>query len=151
MKTKKLILLSCLLIAALILTGCATSSEKQTQVDQTKEDQLLSEDEWGIKILGIRQTAAGHMLNFRYKITDPEKASPLVSLHARPYIIDQKTGKIVPVPNMAKVGSLRQRSREAKPDLIYFILFSNPDKFIKPGNKVTVVIGDFRVANLTVE
>jgi hypothetical protein len=30
-------------------------------------------------------------------------------------------------------------------------MFGNPGKFVKQGNKVAVVIGDFRVENLVVE
>ena len=32
---------------------------------------------WGVEILFLRETAAGYMLEFRYKVLDPAKAAPL--------------------------------------------------------------------------
>jgi hypothetical protein len=55
------------------------------------------------------------------------------------------------LPNLPKVSSLRQRSGRSDSDWTSFILFPNPSKFIKPGNKVTVVIGDLTIENLTVQ
>jgi len=147
---KKLLLLILFLIFAINLTGCATSSKEQPRVN-AEEDSQSTLYKWGVEVLDIKLTAADNLLHFRYKIIDPDKASPLTSLHVKPYVIDQKTGYKIMVPNLPKVGSLRQRSREARPDLIYFILFANPGMVIKSGDKVTVVIGDLRVADLTVK
>jgi len=41
------------------------------------------EETWGIQIMGSRQTAAGHMIDFRYRVLDPEKAGPLRKYHSR--------------------------------------------------------------------
>lgn len=93
------------------------------------------------------------MLDFRYRVVDPQRALPLVERGVDPYLIDQESGGVVTVPNTAKVGPLRQTTKygEPKPDRVYFILFSNPGRFIEPGSKVTVVIGDFRASDLVVE
>jgi hypothetical protein len=40
---------------------------------------------------------------------------------------------------------------QPKADRQYVVLFSNLNKIVKRGNKVTVVIGDFKAENLTVE
>ena len=106
-------------------------------------------EEWGIKELGIRLSAAGYMLDFRYKVLDPEKASLLLQRQAKAYLIDQTTGKKLGVPR-TKLGPMRQTSVKPIADREYFILFSNPG-VVKPGSKVTVVIGDFRIENLIVE
>jgi hypothetical protein len=57
------------------------------------------------------------------------------------------------VPSAGKVGPLRQTVRSGKPEANrnYFILFANPGKYVKPGNKVTVVIGDFKAEDIVVE
>lgn len=140
-----------IIIGIVLVAGCTAIHKNDVKEEVTKKQTLNMEDKWGIQVLGIRPTAAGHMLNFRYKIVDPEKAAALVNPRIKPYLMDQASGKMVAVPNMPKVGSLRQRSLEAKGGRTYFILFSNPRKFIQSGDKVTVVIGDLRVADLIVE
>jgi hypothetical protein len=52
--------------------------------------------------MDIRTTAEGHMLHFRYNIIDPEKASSLVSLQAKPYVIDPATNTKLTVPQLPK-------------------------------------------------
>jgi hypothetical protein len=42
-------------------------------------------------------------------------------------------------------------TRKPLKDRSYFMLFANPQKHIKPGHKVTVVIGDYRAVHLVVE
>jgi hypothetical protein len=108
------------------------------------------EKKWGIRPLSIRQTADGHMLDFRYRIMDAEKASPLFHPTIKPLLIDEDTGAVMAVPNVPKVGSMRTTRKPLK-DRNYFMLFANPQGHIKPGHKVTVVIGDYRAAHLVVE
>jgi hypothetical protein len=125
------------------VAGEKTAGEKPVEAAQLEE-------KWGVKVLSIRQTAEGYMLDFRYRITDAEKAAPLFSPRIKPYIIDQATGAVMAVPDVPKLGSMRS-TRKPLNDRGYAILFANPQKYIKPGNKVTVVIGDFRAENLVVE
>lgn len=90
------------------------------------------------------------MLDFRYRVLDPEKAMPLFDRKIKPYLVDEATGAMFVVPEPPKVGALRT-TRKPVPDRNYFIMFANPGKFVKPGNKVTIVIGDFRAENLIVQ
>ena len=101
-------------------------------------------------MLNIRVSAGGYMLDFRYKVLDAEKAAPLFDRRIKPYLIDQATGASFAVPEPPKVGALRQ-TRKPVADRNYFIIFANPGKYVKQGDKVTVVIGDFRAGDLVVE
>ena len=105
---------------------------------------------WGVEIVGVWLSANGYMLDFRYHVTDSEKASPLFTWKVKPFLIDQASGAKFIVPNPPKVGSLRS-TRKPESDRNYFMLFANPGQFIKKGNKVTVVMGDFKAENLVVE
>ena len=106
-------------------------------------------DQWGIELTAIRMTAAGHMVDFRYRILDTKKAAPLFKRHIKPYLIHQASGKVLAVPNTAKVGSLRNTNTPQQ-GRIYWMFFGN-NRLVQTGDKVTVVIGDFRVENLTVQ
>lgn len=155
-KRKSAALLAVFAAAALYLGGCST-----VPVDKTVPPAPYSssapvqevEQDWGIKIEGMRLTAGGYMLDFRYRITDADKAAPILDPAKKPNLIDQATGARFIVPAPAKVGSLRPTANNGKPAVgrSYFVIFSNPGMYVKAGNKVTVEIGDFKVANLVVE
>ncbi len=109
-----------------------------------------AEEEWGLRIEAVRLTGAGNLLDFRYRVIDPKKVSPLLDRHAKPYLIDQASGVKLTVPNMPKVGSLRAKGKP-ETDRVYFILFGNSKGWVKKGSRVTVVVGDFKAENLVVE
>jgi hypothetical protein len=133
------------------LTGCAGTSYKESPASVDTARRPNAEERWGVRIEGIRLTASGHMLDFRYRILDPEKASPLVNRTIKPYLIDQASGAKFMVPTPPKVGSFRQTSVKPYPDRTYFIFFANPGGYLKQGSLVTVVIGEFRAENIVVE
>lgn len=129
---------------------------KLTELELAGVEQSVLEKEWGIKIIGIRQTAAGYGLDFRYLVLDPEKATPLLQRKytRNPYLIVEKSGAKLGVPWSEKTGSLRQSVRTAnqiKANKRYFVLFANPSRHVDPGDDVTVVIGEFRAEHITVQ
>jgi hypothetical protein len=132
-----------LLLLIMGMTACATTGNVSLSGDPLV-------DRWGVKVLQIRLSAEGYMLDFRYRVLDPGKAEPLFDRNKQPYLIDQATGAKFLVPESPKVGAMRS-TRPPKQDKNYFILFANPGRYVKQGNKVTVVIGDFRAENLIVE
>lgn len=100
--------------------------------------------ECGIEPLSLRLTANGYMLDFRYRVLDPEKASVLFDHKTKPYLEDQETGAKFIVPEPPKVGALRT-SRKPKEGTTCFMLFANPGRYISPGETITIVAGDLRV------
>jgi hypothetical protein len=109
------------------------------------------ESSYGVRILGLRLSAEGYILDLRFKVLEPEKARPLFDHRIKPYLVDKKTGARFLVPDSPKIGSLRQMPEKPESGRNYFILFANPGKFLKRGDKVTLVIGDFREDNIIIE
>ena len=105
---------------------------------------------WGIEITSLRLSAEGYFVDFRYKVIDPEKASPLLKPEAKPHLIDEASGKQLGVPTTPKLGALRQTAQRLQAGTIYYIFFGNSRGIVKPGAKVTVVIGDCRIEHVTV-
>lgn len=136
------------MIIAVCLFVATAAGGKETAVQPAGASPL--EEKWGIKVLGLRQSANGYMLDFRYRVLDPEKAAPLFDRKVKPLLIDQATGAKFAVPEPPKVGALRN-TRKPVANKNYFVIFANPANYVKKGNKVTVVIGDFRAENLVVE
>jgi predicted secreted protein len=153
--SKKRILLSFSLrmvwISLVLCLICSASySLAQSEKPSVSPAGQNMEERWGIKPLSIRPTADGFFVDFRYRIVDAEKSAPLFSPTIKPLLIDENTGAIMAVPTVPKVGSMRS-TRKPLQGRNYAILFANPNKHIKPGHKVTVVIGDYKAEHLIVE
>ncbi len=132
--------------------SCCNSDAAVTQpaVSSTTAPEELR-DKWGVEIASVRLSGQGYFVDFRYKVLDPQKAAPLAKAEWKPYLIDQATGSTLRVPTTPKLGSLRQTAVQLLEGRTYFVFFGNSRGLIKHGSKVTVVIGDCRIENLTVE
>jgi hypothetical protein len=148
MKRTILYLLIIFLFAATPLTNALA---EETKAESPKPEQSINlEEKWGVKVVGVRLTADNYMLDFRYRVTDPEKAWQLLQKKTERYLIQQTTGKKFHVPT-TRLGPLRQSAVKPSTDRDYIILFANTAKAIKAGDKVTVIMGDFKAENLVVE
>ena len=107
------------------------------------------EERWGVQLKGVRLASAGYMLDFRYHVTDAEKAKPLFDRRNPAILTDQDSGAKMMVPVPPKTGALRS-TRPPKAGRTYFMFFANPGQFIKAGKKVTVTIGEFKAEGLVV-
>jgi len=144
------------LMALFILALCmceapayAVSAEVPEVADQEQADD--PGDPWGIRVIGIRRTAADYMLDFRFRMLDPEKAAAIMDRKIKPHLIVEKNGHKLQVPVSAKIGPLRQAPKFAKTNRNYFMFFANPGRAVKAGDQVTLVIGDFRQEHIVVE
>jgi hypothetical protein len=145
------IVIALLILALLFAPGTpvfATSTEMPTVAEK---EQAVPGDPWGIRVIGIRRTAADYMLDFRFRMLDPEKAAAIMDRKIKPQLIVEKNGRTLQVPVSAKIGPLRQSPKFAKVDRNYFMFFANPGREVKAGDKVTVVIGEFKAEHLIVE
>ncbi len=122
------------------------------EVNLTPEQVKMLREEWGIEVLGIRLASGNYMMDFRYRVFDVDKALTLFDHQIKPYLIVDRTNIKLPVPMAAKVGALRptNRGKNIKPDKNYFMIFGNPDRHVKAGETVTIVVGDFRIEHLLV-
>jgi len=107
-------------------------------------------ERWGVELRGIRLAAAGYMLDFRYRVVDPQKAAPLFARQTKPVLIHEASGAKLVVPRPPTTGPLRS-SNTPQAGRTYFMFFGNPGRFVKPGERVSVVIGDFKAERLVVE
>jgi len=110
------------------------------------------ESTYGIHVEGLRLSAAGSMLDFRYRVVDPDKAVPVLDGRVQPYLFDGLRGAKLGVPESPVMGRMRQTSRNhlIKADHTYFIMFGNPGKAVKSGDKVTLLMGQLKITDLTV-
>ena len=146
------------LAIAMILSGCASkresgySSAPERMMPASEPAEHGVEAQLGIRMEGLRLSAAGYILDFRYRVLDPARAAPLMDSKIRPYLLDEASGAQLGVPDTAKLGQLRTKGRnKVLSNQDYYILFANPGRFVQAGNRMTLVMGDLRIENLVVQ
>lgn len=105
---------------------------------------------WGVDSFRIKYTESGEIVRFSYRVVDPEKAAALNDKKVEPTLIDPQAGVSLVVPQVSNVGKMRQTSAP-KPGMTYWMAFSNVGRRVKRGDRVDVVIGNFRATGLEVE
>lgn len=105
---------------------------------------------WGVELIFVRTTAAGYMLEFRYKVLDARKSKLLFERQIKPVLTHVRTGAKLIVPTPAKTGALRN-SNPPKTGKVYWMFFANPSKLVKTGDKVNIDIGEFHANGLVVK
>lgn len=127
----------------------AAPPSRHSSVTNERQTTLLKRL-WGIDEVHVRSTASGSLVRFSYRVLNADKAKILNSKEATPYLVDEQHGLALQVPVMEQVGQLRQvaapeNGRE------YWMAFSNKGKYLKPGNHVTLMVGNLRISGLAVE
>ncbi|MES9829519.1 MAG: hypothetical protein ABW201_14740 [Candidatus Thiodiazotropha sp.] len=109
-------------------------------------------DKWGVRLISLRLTAAGYMIDFRFRVLNVEKSKNFFDQRVKPHLVVERSNAKLPIPMAAKVGAFRttNRGQNIKPDKTYYMVFGNPDAHVKSGEKVTMVIGDFKAEHLIV-
>jgi hypothetical protein len=143
-------LLLCLGLGLLAGRGQAASPASAPASGAAPRDRTLLKRLWGVEVLGVRWSAGGYMLEFRYKVLDARLAAPLFDRAVQPLLIHEPSGAAFIVPTPGKVGALRNSDPPIR-DRIYWMFFANPGQYVKRGQKVTVQIGRFRAESLVVE
>jgi hypothetical protein len=105
---------------------------------------------WGIDSLTVKWTESGEVIRFAWRVLDPERARVLNDKKIEPALVDQRAGVSLVVPQMEKIGQLRQ-SQTPEAGKSYWMAFSNKGRLVKRGDRVDVVIGPFRAQGLVVD
>jgi hypothetical protein len=105
---------------------------------------------WGVDDLSIKSVESGEIIRFSYRVLDPAKAKVLNNKKNEPALVDPQAGVSLVVPSLEKVGQLRQSSTP-EAGKVYWMAFSNKGRKVKPGHRVSVVIGTFKAEGLPVQ
>ena len=152
-RTSRRSVLAVAVLAAIVLAGGFTIQRGRAhdKVDVRSGTTLVDEAgmaaRYGINITLVGVSAAGGLIDFRYQVVDPDKASQLLhdtSLY--PKFIVEDTGELVAVNSLP-----HNHGTELQLGATYFFLLANAHNAIHKGSALTVVIGDARLEHLRAE
>jgi hypothetical protein len=118
--------------------GARNNAHIEHPIPETVISNDMLEQQYGIRVTLVAVTAAGGLVDVRYRIVDPVKAAQLV---------DEEHGGIMP---MVYVGNgdvmlmpdSHMRDQKLIADRMYFNLIPNTQNAVKRGSVVTIVFGD---------
>ena len=120
------------------------------QQDSSPQERAYYVAAWGVDKMKVSYTASGNLIRFSYRVSEPERAKWLSDKKSTPYMIGQRSRAVLQVPVMDKVGTLRQAA-PPQAGQEYWMVFSNKGNYVRPGDRVNVVIGAFHADGLMVD
>lgn len=111
-------------------------------------------EDLGVELVGVRLSGADFLIDLRYRVNDAAKAQALLERKVHPVLVNEATGDRYYVPQAPKLGALRQSATAKQPvqlGKVYFMLFANPDRKLRSGEKVTLHAGESTVKGLVVQ
>ncbi len=104
-------------------------------------------NQYGIRLTLVGVTAAGGLVDLRFKITDAEKAKKLFDDPAvMPAVVAEPTGTVLAPPHGGHHSHVTPTSGAS-----YFILIGNAGGVVQRGVPVSVVINSVRVEHILAE
>jgi len=132
---------SSVLVLGLALLGClgCQSREAQDPVQSAAGEQ-------GIEVLGVQLMADGDVARLNYRVVDYEKAKR--SLQGEVRLLLEGPERPLGILSAGRLGPLRQRpARAGRPQ---FMIFMNPGRNLRKGDRVILAIGDARIPGILV-
>ena len=105
---------------------------------------------WGVEDFSVKVVESGEIVRFSYRVLDPDKARMLNDKKNEPSLTDPQAGVRLMAPTLEKVGQLRQ-STSPEAGKVYWMAFSNKGRYVKPGHRVNITIGNFHADGLIVQ
>lgn len=105
---------------------------------------------WGIDSLSVKAVESGDIIRFAYRVLNADKAGVLNDKKLEPALLAPRAQVQLVIPSMEKIGKLRQSSTPVE-GKAYWMAFSNKGRLVRRGDRVSVVIGQFRADGLIVD
>ncbi|GIL37510.1 hypothetical protein [Phycicoccus sp. DTK01] len=146
----RLLVLAALVVLALAATlgvraVMAHADDVRSGTEAVSAEQFASRTGAKLTLLGV--TGGGGMVELRYQVTDPDKASLLLHQEdKRPVLVVEDTGA-----TLAMVSRPHNHKAELNLGGTYFFLMANTRNAIHDGTRVTIIVGDVRLEHVVAQ
>ncbi len=143
------------LVVALILVvsgfvGYQFYHARQQAVNAEQEAERQAEaanaiaDWWGLRVVRVAPLAEGGMVELRFQVVDPDKVAFIFdALENVPKLVDEDSGIEIKAANLP-------HSHNVPAGLYEYIIYTNTQGAVKPGDLVSIVVGDLRLEHIPV-
>ena len=140
------VLVAVLLLVVAVTLGVravgASAGDVRSGTEAVSAQEFAAHTGISVTLLGV--TGGGGMIEFRYQVVDPDKASLLLHDEDRtPILVAEATGE-----TLGMVSRPHAHKAELQLGRTYFFMLANTLNALRDGTKVTVIIGDVRLEHL---
>jgi len=139
---------SLVLLAVFAVTACAPKdSVRPAGAPQPAVSQHERASEPRIEVVWAKFLAGGEYLEVRFKVFGMPKYDPEPD---STYVVDEATGQKFFIAWLKRIGRVAT-TKVHKDGSVQFIMIKNQDRKLKPGDRITVIIGPTRQEHVLVE
>jgi hypothetical protein len=134
------------LLLSMVLSACSTETTPEVTATAVPTQTMLItqsmlEEQYGLRVNLIAVTAAGGLVDVRFKFIDSEKAKLLLQDPEKfPALWIADSGVMLNAPEDVKTQEI-----QFVEDGNLFLMYPNAADVVKPGNAVTIVFGNVQV------
>lgn len=142
--TRLILLVSLIVFLIAAAMSSVFDSPKRINPDRASAEAAI-EDMYGIHITMLAVTAGGGVVDFRFQVTDPEKANFYMhgDFEDLPVLLVEDSGTLIkPREHTHHVDYEFGRT--------YYTIYRNPGGVVKTGSSITVILGDLSLSNMIV-
>jgi hypothetical protein len=99
----------------------------------------------GVRISRVAVTGDGGLVDLRFQVVNPERASALHDQNTPPAVVDEQTGLVV-----HELFMDHSHKGPYKTGVTYYLVFNNPGNWVHHGSRVTVLLGNAEVEHVLV-
>jgi hypothetical protein len=99
----------------------------------------------GVRIVRVTASGGGGLLDVRYQVVNPAAAAGAHDAQTPPALVDERTGGVIARLLMGHLPHARPKA-----GVTYYLVFGNPGNAVRRGDRVSVVLGDARLAHVRV-
>jgi len=139
-------------VASLVfqLRGSSSDTKSESKVPVAWARPLVSAadlgERSGVKITQVAVTGGGGLVDLRFQVVDPEKATGLHDPATPPAVVDENSGLVVHELLMG-----HSHTDPFKVGVTYYLVFDNPGNWVHRGGKVAVLLGNAQVEHVVVQ
>jgi hypothetical protein len=148
------IVLALILVASWPLAGCGTAGAPVAGAvtpspEPTSTPKLATaaqvEEQYGVEVTLVALTAANGLIDCRFRVVDPAKASFLLQADSMALLIVEKSDMVIQIHEPIDQPALIQGR-------VYSVVYPNVQNALEPGDQVTILVfGDLRLEHLVVQ
>jgi hypothetical protein len=138
------------LIPVAMLSGVSFGSRHQTQI--AKPPALPAAvsaaglaERSGVRVVHVAASGAGGLLDLRYQVVNPDAAAAVHNPRTPPALVDERSGLVI---GQLLMGHMHHG--QSKAGVTYYLIFLNPGDAVRPGDRVSVVLGGARLEHVPV-
>lgn len=149
-QSKRFMRLASLSLLSLLIGAAVIFSAQKFKTTASEQDQVAMEaaieEQYGIRIVRISTTADKALLDFRFQIVDPEKATNYMHgpYSKLPVLIVEKTGTRLDPPSHTHHANYEFGR-------VFYQFYRNPKGAVIAGTEVSVILGDLYLKHLIVQ